>query len=258
MDLALKGKVALVTGAGSQIGFGHAIALALAGDGCDVVANDLDQMGAEKTAESVRALGPRGLAIRADVTSSQDVARMVKTALDKMGRIDILINNAGGPGAAGGPFVNTREEDWAPTFDLILKAPMLCCKAVLPGMIARKYGKIINISSGLGRSGGPFSTVYSSCTAGVIGFTKSLAAEVAPLGINVNSVSPGLSTTNFLRDKEGKVRNPEALDKVRATIPLGRLTEPRDVAPLVAFLVSDLASDIVGQTFGIEGGRYMV
>jgi NAD(P)-dependent dehydrogenase (short-subunit alcohol dehydrogenase family) len=258
MDLALKGKVALVTGAGSQIGFGHAIALALAADGCDVAANDLDAAGAEKTAAAVRALGSRGLAVQADITSSQEVGRMVQTVLDKMGRIDILINNAGGPGAASGPFVNTQEEDWGPTIDLILKGPMLCCKAVLPHMIARKYGKIINISSGLGRSGGPFATVYSSCKAGVIGFTKSLAAEVAPLGINVNSVSPGLSTTNFLRDKEGKIRSPESLERVRATIPLGRLTEPRDVAPLVAFLVSDLAGDIVGQTFGIEGGRYMV
>jgi NAD(P)-dependent dehydrogenase (short-subunit alcohol dehydrogenase family) len=258
MDLALKGRVALVTGAGSQIGFGHAIALALAGDGCDVAANDVDLAGAEKTADAVRALGCRAMAVQADVTDSQDVARMVKAASEKLGKIDILINNAGGPGLAGGPFVNTREEDWEPTFKLILKGPMLCCKAVLPQMLARKYGKIINISSGLGRSGGPFSTVYSSCKAGVIGFTKSLAAEVAAQGINVNSVSPGLSTTNFLRDKEGKIRNPESLERVRATIPLGRLTEPRDVAPLVAFLVSDLASDIVGQTFGIEGGRYMV
>jgi NAD(P)-dependent dehydrogenase (short-subunit alcohol dehydrogenase family) len=99
--------------------------------------------------------------------------------------------------------------------------------------------------------------VYSSCKAAVIGFTKSLAAEVATQGINVNSVSPGLSTTNFLRDKDGKIRNPESLEMVRRNIPLGRLTEPRDVAPLVVYLVSDLASDIVGQTYAVEGGRYM-
>jgi 3-oxoacyl-[acyl-carrier protein] reductase len=258
MDLALKGKVALVTGAGSQIGFGHAIALSLAADGCDVAVNDVDFGGAEKTAAAVRAMGRLALAVQADITKSEEVDQMVKTVLERMGKIDILINNAGGPGSAGGPFVATREQDWEPTINLILKGPMLCAKAVLPHMISRKYGKIINISSGLGRSGGPFSTVYSTCKAGVIGFTKSLAAEVAAQGINVNSVSPGLSTTNFLRDRDGRIRNPESLDKVRGTIPLGRLTEPRDVAPMVTFLVSDLASDIVGQTFGIEGGRYMV
>jgi 3-oxoacyl-[acyl-carrier protein] reductase len=258
MDLGLKGKVAVITGAGSQIGFGHATAICLAKEGCNIVANDVDLAGAEKTASEARALGCQALAIKADIGNSREVNDMIKAVLDKFGQIDILINNAGGPGAAGGPFVNTKEEDWDATINLILKGPMNCTKAVLPHMISRKYGKIINISSGLGRSGGPGSTVYSACKAGVIGFTKSVAAEVAPLGINVNSVSPGLSTTNFLRDKEGKVRNPEALEMVKRNIPLGRLTEPEDIAPMVTYMVSDLACDIVGQTISIEGGRYMV
>src|ERR1035437_1420429 len=257
MDLGLKGKVALITGAGSQIGFGHATAVCLAQEGCDVVVNDIYLENAEKTAAELRALGVKSIALKADISNSREVNEMVKAALEKFGKIDILINNAGGPGAAGGPFVNTKEADWDTTINLILKGPLNVTKAVLPHMISRKYGKIINISSGLGRSGGPGSSVYSACKAGVIGFTKSLAAEVATLGINVNSVSPGLSTTNFLRDKEGKVRNPESLEKVRANIPLGRLTEPKDIAPLVTYLVSDLASDIIGQTYAVEGGRYM-
>ena len=112
MDLGLKGKVALVTGAGSQIGFGHAIALALAADGCDLAVNDIDIAGAEKTRDSIQALGCRSIAIQADITQAGEVNQMVKTVLEKLGKIDILINNAGGPGAAGGPFVSTREQDW--------------------------------------------------------------------------------------------------------------------------------------------------
>ena len=183
---------------------------------------------------------------------------MVERALAEFGHIDILVNNAGGPGRAGGPFVNTREEDWDSTIDLILKGVLNCTKAVLPHMLERKSGKIINISSGLGRSGGPGSAVYAACKAAVIGFTKSIAAEVAGQGINVNSVSPGLSTTNFLRGPDGKIRNPGQLESVRATIPLGRLTEPSDIAPMVTYLASDLAADIVGQVFAVEGGRFMM
>jgi NAD(P)-dependent dehydrogenase (short-subunit alcohol dehydrogenase family) len=257
MDLGLTGKVALITGAGSPIGFGHATAILLAQEGCDIIANDINLDNAEKTAAEARTLGRQALAIKADVGNIADVRAMVQQALAKLGKIDILVNNAGGPGAAGGPFVHTKEQDWEGTINLILKGVLNCTKVVLPGMIERKYGKIINISSGLGRSGGPNSSVYSACKAAVIGFTKSVAQEVAPLGINVNSVSPGLSTTNFLRGPDGKIRNPESLDKVRATIPLGRLTEPRDVAPAVVYLASDLAGDIVGQVIPVEGGRFM-
>ncbi len=203
-------------------------------------------------------MGQKALAVIADVGRSEQVKAAVERALAEFGHIDILVNNAGGPGRAGGPFVNTREEDWDGTINLILRGVLNCTKAVLPQMIERKSGKIINISSGLGRSGGPGSAVYAACKAAVIGFTKSIAAEVAPLGINVNSVSPGLSPTNFLRGPDGKIRNPGQIEAVRATIPLGRLTEPSDIAPMVTYLASDLAADIVGQVFAIEGGRFMM
>jgi len=258
MDLHLTGQVALITGAGSPIGFGHAIAVSLAREGCDIAANDIDLAGAERTAAEVRALGRKAIAIKADVGRRAEVNEMVKRALAELGRVDILVNNAGGPGRAGGPFVNTKETDWDGTIDLILKGVLNCTQAVLPHMLERRSGKIINISSGLGRSGGPGSAVYAACKAAVIGFTKSVAAEVAGRGINVNSVSPGLSTTNFLRGPDGQIRNPGQIESVRATIPLGRLTEPSDIAPMVTYLASDLAADIVGQVFAVEGGRFMM
>jgi len=257
MDLDLKGKVALITGAGSQIGFGHATAVTMAKEGCDVVANDINLDGAEKTAAEIRALGNRAIAIKADVGNSSQVNDMVEAALAEFGKIDILVNNAGA-GGAGGPIHLTKEEDWESTISLLFKGVMNCTKAVLPQMLERKYGKIINIASGLGKTGSPNNSVYSSCKGAVIAFTKSVAAEVADKGINVNCVCPGLSTTNFLRGPDGKIRNPEMIESVRLTIPLKRLTEPPDVANMVTFLASDVSSDIVGQPFSVNGGLSMI
>jgi len=257
MDLGLSGKVALVTGAGSQIGFGKAIAVTLATEGCDIIVNDIDLEGAEKTAAEVKALGRKAVAIKADIANSNEVNEMVNTALAEFGRIDILVNNAG-VGKGGGPLPETKEADWDILINVNLKGPMNCSKAVLPKMISRRSGKIVNIASGVGKSGMPNNSVYAATKAGVIGFTKSLAAEVAPFGINVNCVAPGLSATNFIRGPDGSVRDPDMLERVRATIPLGRTTEPQDVANMVAYLVSDVASDIVGQPFSVEGGRFMM
>ena len=257
MDLDLKGKVALITGAGSQIGFGHATAVTMAKEGCDIVANDINLDGAEQTAAEVRVLGNRAIAIKADVGNSSQVNDMVKTALAEFGKIDILVNNAGA-GGAGGPIHLTKEEDWESTISLLFKGVMNCTKAVLPQMLERKYGKIINIASGLGKTGSPNNSVYSSCKGAVIAFTKSVAAEVADKGINVNCVCPGLSKTNFLRGSDGEIRNPEMIEGVRLTIPLKRLTEPPDVANMVTFLASDVASDIVGQPISVNGGLSMI
>jgi len=257
MDLHLDDKVALITGAGSQIGFGHATAVTMAKEGCDIIVNDINLDGAEKTVAEVKALGRRALAIRADVGNSSQVNDMVKNALKQFGKIDILVNNAGA-GGAGGPIHLTKEEDWDSTINLLFKGVMNCTKAVLPQMLERKYGKIVNIASGLGKTGSPNNSVYSSCKAAVITFTKSVAAEVADKGINMNCVCPGLSTTNFLRGPDGGIRNPEMIEGVRATIPLKRLTEPQDAANMVTFLVSDVASDIVGQPFSVNGGLSMI
>ena len=257
MDLNLTDKVALITGSGSQIGFGHATALTMAKEGCDIIVNDINLEAAEQTADEIKKLGRKAIAVKADVGSSIQVGNMVKIALLEFGKIDILVNNAGA-GGAGGPIHVTKEEDWEKTINLLFTGVMNCTKAVLPGMLEKNYGKIVNIASGLGRTGSPNNSVYASCKGAVITFTKSIAAEVADKGINVNCVCPGLSTTNFLRGLDGEVRSPEMIESVRLGIPLKRLTEPQDVANMVTFLVSDVAGDIVGQTIGVNGGNSMI
>mgnify|MGYP005855792063 CR=1 FL=1 len=248
MNLGLTDKVALVTGAGSQIGFGKAIALTLAREGCDVVVNDINLKGAQKTAAEVEALGRKSLAIKADVTKKAEVQEMVALALAEFGKIDILVNNAGAI-TTGGPFVEQDESAWDKDIELNLKGTMLCCQAVIPGMMERKYGKIVNISSGTVKVIHPVVSAYSIAKAGVVVFTKQLAKMAISSGITVNSVSPGWSLTNFVKgDKEAlKARFlPET--------PIGRGTEPQDIANTVAFLVSDVSADIVGQVNFVDGG----
>ncbi len=257
MDLDLKDKVALVTGAGSQTGFGKGIALVLAKEGCDIIIIDKDLEGAKKTAADIEVLGRRALAFKVDVTRSADVNDAVKRALDKFGRIDILVNNAGAS-TPPKPFVEKTEAEWEPDIALNLRAVLICTKAVLPQMLERKRGWIINISSGVGTMGLANSSIYSAAKAGVIAFTKSLAKEVISQGVNVNSVSPGLGDTGFLRSSnvlKMAETPPEFLKAVSADIPVGRMTTPRDIGNMVAFLASEVSSDIVGQVFDVDGGK---
>jgi NAD(P)-dependent dehydrogenase (short-subunit alcohol dehydrogenase family) len=263
MDLGLLDKVALVTGAGSQLGFGKAIAVTLAREGCRVVVADAYLNGAQKTASEIKTLGRRALPVKVDITDSADVGAMVKAALAEFGRIDILINNAGIAGR-GGFFATSDEESWDQLINVNIKGMLNCARQILPHMLANKYGKIVNIASGLGKSGGPGTAVYSATKGAVISFTKSLAAEVAASGIRVNCVAPGLApSTNFGGTPDRTESNPqsnasERSKSVLATIPLGRFTQPRDVSNMVAYLVSDLADDIVGQPISVEGGRFMM
>jgi len=247
MDLGLKDKVALVTGAGSQIGFGKAIALTLAGDGCDIIVNDIDLEGAGQTVSEVEALGRRAIALKADVTSSTEVKEMVRTGYEEFGRIDILINNAGGC-TPPKPFMEMAEEDWNFDIDINLRGVLNCTRSVLPYMIERKYGKIVSIVSGAGINGGAMTAVYSAAKGGIISFSMAIAKEMAPLGINVNCVSPGPAITGFAKNAP-----PGMLENFAKSIPIGRLTEPQDVANSVAFLSSDVAVDIVGQTLIVSG-----
>lgn len=256
MDLGLKDKVALVTGAGSQTGFGKGIALTLAQEGCDIIIIDKDGEGAEKTATEVEKLRHRALAYQVDVTKSDEVNKAVKAALAEFGRIDILVNNAG---ASTPPkaFIDKTEDEWEPDIDINLRAVLICTKAVLPQMLARKRGWIINISSGVGTMGMANSSIYSAAKAGVMAFTKALAKEVIGQGINVNSVSPGLGDTGFLRSSnvlKTAETPPEFLKRVSADIPVGRTTTPQDIGNMVAFLASEVSSDIVGQVFDVDGG----
>jgi NAD(P)-dependent dehydrogenase (short-subunit alcohol dehydrogenase family) len=253
MDLKLEGKVALVTGAGSQVGFGKGICLALAKYGCNIIAADIDLAGAEKTAADVAALGRQSLAVKADVTNVAEVKEMVAAGVKKFGKIDILINNAGRT-TAPMPFVETPEKNWEIVFNLNVLGVFNCAKAVLPQMIARKYGKIVNIASGAGFSGSPRFIHYGSSKAAVMTFTRGLAKEVVSSGINVNAIAPGFGETNFLAT--GGFPPGEA-NKAISSIPTGRSTTPEEIGNTIAFLVSDLSSNIVGQVIAVDGGHSM-
>jgi NAD(P)-dependent dehydrogenase (short-subunit alcohol dehydrogenase family) len=253
MDLKLKGKVALVTGAGSQVGFGRGICLVLAKYGCDIVAADIDLPGAQKTAADAAALGIGSLALKADVTNVAEVKSMVAAATEKFGKIDILVNNAGRT-TAPLAFVDTPEKNWEIVFNLNVFGVFNCAKAVLPGMIARKYGKIVNIASGAGFSGSPRFIHYGASKAAVMTFTRGLAKEVISSGINVNCVAPGFGETNFLAT--GGFPAGEA-SKAISTIPTGRSTTPEEIGNMIAYLVSDLSNQIVGQVMAVDGGHSM-
>jgi 3-oxoacyl-[acyl-carrier protein] reductase len=238
MDLQLKDKVAIVTGAGSQIGYGKAIAVTLAQEGCDVVAADIDIAGARQTVTQIEAFGRKGLAVKMDITKLAEVTAMVDQVIKKFGKIDILVNNAGASSQLR-PFMEMTEEDWQFDIGINLLGHMRVTKAVLPHMLERKYGRIINTSGGQGIPG---ISVYGAAKGGVIQFTKALAREVGGKGIFVNAVGPGLGKTGLV------YRAPkEMLEGEKHASLLKRLCEPADVAPAVAFLASDKCSYMMGQ-----------
>jgi NAD(P)-dependent dehydrogenase (short-subunit alcohol dehydrogenase family) len=251
MNLCLTGKIALVTGAGSQVGFGKGIALTLAREGCDVIVNDVDEAGANKTAAEIKALGRKSMAIKVDVTKSAEVNDMVAKALKEFGRIDILINNAG-KAHAPRPFVQTPEKDQEAVINLNIYGVFNCTRAVLPQMLERKYGKIVNITSGAGLTGMPRCVAYGASKAAIMAFTKGIAKEVISSGINVNSVAPGVGDTNFM--SAGGFPDGE-INKALATVPTGKATTPEEIGNMIAYLCSDLASNIVGQIFFVDGGH---
>lgn len=253
MDLGLKNKVALVTGAGSQKGFGKATALTLAREGCDVVVIDKDLEGANQTATEIRSIGRKVRAAKVDVTNSDEVNAIVRNSLDEFGKIDILVNIAG---ATTPPkfFVEKTEEEWDRDLNINLKGTLYCIKAVLPHMLSRKSGKIITIASVNIKKGFPTTSIYAAAKSGIAGFTQVLANEVAASGINVNCISPGLGLTNFPAGSTP----PGGFDVVIQNIPNKRTTTPQDIANMVAFLVSDVSSDVVGQTIGVDGGESII
>jgi 3-oxoacyl-[acyl-carrier protein] reductase len=245
MDLKLKGKIALVTGTGSQIGYGKAIALTLAQEGCDVVSADINLAGAQETANEVQKMGVRALALRLDVTNRPDVDKMVNTIIEKWGRIDILVNNAGASSKEK-PFMQMTQSDWDIDININLRGQMNVAQAVIPFMIQHKYGRIINTSGGQGI---PTISVYGAAKAGVESFTHALSLEVAPFGIIVNGITPGLGQTGLV------VRNdPQFMESNRERSALKRLCTPQDVAPVVAFLASDVCSYMVGQFVRLSTG----
>ena len=253
MDLNLQNKVAIVTGAGSQKGFGKTTAITLAKEGCDVVVIDKDLEGVEQTAAEIEPLGRKVIAARVDVTHSNEVNAVVEQTLQEFKKIDVLANIAG---ATTPPklFIDKTEAEWDSDLNLNLKGTLYCVKAVLPHMLSRKSGKIIMVASVNVLKGFPTTSTYAAAKTGIVGFSRVLANEVASSGINVNCIAPGLGLTNF----SAGGGPPGGFDAIIQTIPIKRTTTPQDIANTVAFLVSDVSSDIVGQTIFVDGGESIV
>ena len=253
MDLGFKGKTALVTGAGSQIGFGKEIALLLAKEGCNSVAvTDILLEEAQKTTEMIKNMGLQSIAVKADITSPSDVKAMVQKVIDEYGKIDILINVAGGV-LGGGPFAEQTTENWNKNINLNLYGTMLVTQAVLPHMKAKKYGVIVNISSGSTHQYDHGVGLYAIAKAGVDLFTKQLATVEVGSGIRVNCVAPGPSPTNFIKAPDKQA----VIDSMSKTIPMKRGATPADIAYATLYFASDISGYVTGQVLHVSGGSVM-
>ena len=239
-------KIALVTG-GSR-GIGKEIALALAKEGNNIaISYGTNSEGAMEVVNEIKAYGVDGIAVKADVSVSEDVKNLIKTVEDKLGTIDILVNNAGI--TKDNLLIRMTEEDWDNVMDVNLKGTFLCTKAVSRSMMKKRYGKIINITSVVGITGNAGQGNYAASKAGVIGFTKSMAKELASRGIRVNAVAPGLIKTDMTN-----VLTDEIKAEMLKMIPLNTMGNPEDIANLVVFLASEKSDYITGQIIKIDGG----
>lgn len=244
--MKLQGKTALVTGASR--GIGRAIALDLATAGARSIAiNYVSRpQAAAEVCEAVQALGSEGYVVQADVAVAHDVERMITQILERFGQIDILVNNA--TLHRGRRIQHLPESDWDAVIDSCLKGAYHCCQQVVPHMIKRQSGRIINISSVVGLVGWPGDTAYGAAKAGLVGFTRSLAKEVAPYGITANVVMPG-----YVRTDMTAALTPKNIEHMLALIPLGRAGEAEDVAEVVTFLATR-AAYVTGAVYVVDGG----
>jgi NAD(P)-dependent dehydrogenase (short-subunit alcohol dehydrogenase family) len=254
--MGIDGKVALVTGAAS--GIGAATALALAKSGYHVAVADIVAAGAEKTAQEVRKLGRQAEAIVCDVRNKDDTYRMVETAARSLGDVDLLVNNAAV--VRLGPLANFPEQDWRELFRVNVDGVLFCSQAVLPGMLSRRKGNIVNISSWNGKLGAPNFGAYSATKAVVISLTQALAREVASQGIRVNAVCPGIIADTPMRrqvEQEGQALGLPPSEERAKIIPMGRLGRPEDIANAVVFLASEEAAYMTGQAVNVTGGLWL-
>ncbi|MEH2224686.1 3-oxoacyl-[acyl-carrier-protein] reductase [Nostoc sp.] len=244
----LQDKVAIVTGASR--GIGRAIAIELASQGAIAVVNYANSSAAaEAVVTEITSAGGQAIAIQADVSKIEQVDAIVKTVMEKFSRVDILVNNAGI--TRDNLLLRLKTEDWQAVIDLNLTGVFLCTRAISKIMLKQRSGRIINITSVAGLMGNPGQSNYSAAKAGVIGFTKSVAKELATRGITVNAVAPGFITTDMTSD----LNNPEDILKY---IPLGRFGQPEEIAGMVRFLAADpAAAYVTGQVFNVDGGMVM-
>jgi len=250
--MLFKDQVALITGASS--GIGRATAEAMGRQGARVGVNYCkNQVGAEQAAETIRKAGSEALVLRANVTRNADVITMVEAVRKEWGRIDILVNNAGDL-LARHTLANMTEEYWDLIMALNLKSAFLCVKAVWEEMVARKSGCIVNVSSIAGRNGGgPGAAAYAAAKAGLLTYTKSLAKELAPHGVRVNGIAPGVIATPY----HERYSPAEVMQRLVALIPLGRAGTSEEIADVIVFLASPAARYITGETIEVNGGMLM-
>ena len=245
--MKLKDKVAIVTGSGR--GIGRAIALELAREGAKVVVTSRHTEECDEVCAVIASDGGESLCVQCDVSKKEDVDRLVKETLEKFGRIDILVNNAGV--VRQSPLTETTEEDWDFVIDINLKGVFLACKAVAPILMKQKSGKIVSIASIAGEIGFPNTAAYCASKGGIVNLTRELALEMAPYNVNVNAVAPGVIETSMT---EGMLSEEESRKGLLMQIPMGRVGKPEEIAKAVAFLTSDDASYITGETLTVDGG----
>ena len=248
-------RTAFVTG-GAQ-GIGRGIATTLGAQGFRVAVVDLNLEAAQATAASIADAGGTATAVAADVTDTASVQAAVKTVADELGPVEIAVNNAGWDDFM--PFLDTTEDFWDRILDINFKGALRVAQAVVPGMVQRGFGRVVNIGSDAGRVGSSLEAVYSGAKGGIIAFSKTLAREVATKGVTVNTVCPGPTDTPALRSFTAN--SGQDADKVLAgmtrAVPMRRLAQPADVAAAVAFFASDAAGYVTGQTLSVSGGLTM-
>ncbi|MFH0969070.1 MAG: SDR family oxidoreductase [Patescibacteria group bacterium] len=245
--MRLQNKIAIITGAGSGIGRG--IALAFIKEGARIVVADWSEEGGKKTVEQIKKAGGEAVFVKTDVSKATDIEQMVKTCLDKFGRVDILINNAGI--VKFGALHETPEEDWDVVLNVNLKSVFLASKKVIPEMLKQSKGKIVNIASIAGLVGFAQSGAYCASKGGIIALTKEMALEYAPKKINVNCIAPGVIKTAMTKDM---IADPAQKQFFESSTPYPRLGEPEDIAMAVVYLASDESDFVNGEVLVVDGG----
>ncbi|MGE5849913.1 MAG: SDR family NAD(P)-dependent oxidoreductase [Candidatus Methylomirabilota bacterium] len=264
--MRLAGKVAIVTG--GAMGIGRGIVLCMAKEGADIAIADLQVEPASKVADEVKALSRKAVVVRTDVTKEADFPALFDKVRKELGRIDILVNNAGVSCKPGLPFTKNTEEDWDRVYDVNVKSIFYACKAIAPYFTERNAGRIINIASIAGTMSSPVMPPYSVSKMGVITFTRIVAKELAPHGINVNAICPGILWTAFWQELAEHMAktNPQYAgmtprqvfeSRINAVIPMKREQTPEDIGWAAVFLASEEARNITGQALHVDGGVVM-